>query len=267
MKFSRFTNIIKKNSEYEEEIEEKVEEFYNIIGIKGDMTKLIKEIGHKLKILVIQIPMRMETIGAVSYKTSFSKYILLNSNQPSCKMYFYFYHEIYHVLNGTTNIVNEQKEVHFNEDYFYDDNECKANLFAANILMPKIEFKNIYKIYKEDETDLKVIIFKLMNYFDAPYVAVLLRLFELKLLVNVKGMEKYLEYSECDLFNEFNKNGISDEILKPTLSNDSVFLYNRLENDSRNLIDKGLLGEIKYKRIIERIKIFIKDISIDGKDI
>lgn len=267
MKFSRFRNIIKKNNEYEDNIEERVEEFYNTIGIKGDMTKLIKEIGQKLNILVIQIPMRMDTIGAVSYKTSFSKYILLNSNQPSCKMYFSFYHEIYHVLNGTTNIVNEQKEVHFNEDYFCDDNECKANLFAANILMPKVDFKKIYKIYNEDKTDLKVIIFKLMNYFNAPYVAVLLRLFELKLLVDIKGMEEYLEYSECDLFNEFYKNGISDEILKPTLSNDSTFLYNKLINDSKDLINKGLLSEIKYEKIIERIKIFIKDISIDGKDI
>lgn len=267
MKFSRFTNIIKKNTEYEDYIEEKVEEFYNTIIIKGDMTKLIKEIGHKLNILVIQIPMRMDTIGAVSYRTSFSKYILLNSNQPSCKMYFSFYHEIYHVLNGTTNIVNEQKEVHFNEDYFCNDNECKANLFAANILMNKVDFKKIYKIYNEEETDLKVIIFKLMNYFDAPYVAVLLRLFELKLLVDINGMEKYLEYSECDLFDEFYKNGISDEILKPTLSNDSVFMCNKLETDSRNLINKGLLSEIKYEKMMERIKIFIKDISIDGKDI
>ena len=42
--------------------------------------------------------------------------------------------------------------------------------------MPKNTFKRIFKIYNEKETDLKITIFKLMNYFNSPYIAVLLRL-------------------------------------------------------------------------------------------
>lgn len=264
MEFKRFKNIVRNNLKYEEYIDEIVENFYHEISIKGDMIKLLKEIGTELSILVIQIPMKMDTIGAVSYKTSFSKYILLNSNQPSCKMYFAFYHDIYHLLKGSTSIVNEQKKVHFNEDYLEDEHECKANLFAASILMPKLEFKNIYKLYNEKEVDFNIVVFKLMNYFNAPYVAVLLRLFELRLITDMENIAEYLKYSEYDLFNEFNKNGISDEILKPTLSNDSVYLYNMINKDAEKLIDKGLLSEIKYTKLAERIKIFIEDISIDG---
>ena len=34
-----------------------------------------------------------------------------------------------------------KREVHFNQDYDSNDNERKANLFAANLLMPELEFK------------------------------------------------------------------------------------------------------------------------------
>lgn len=266
MDIKRFADIIKRNSIYEDEVERNIDEFFDKICINGDMTKLIKEAGEALDILVVNIPMKIDTIGAVSYKTNYSKYILLNSNQPRCKMYFAFYHDIYHILNGASNIINEQKEVHFNEDYLSDKNECKANLFAANILMPKNSFKRIFKIYNEKENDLKITIFKLMNYFNAPYIAVLLRLFELNLIKDLSGISDYLTLKEEDLFDEFKENGISDEILKPTFDDDSAGLYKLIKTHADKLINKNLLSEAKYKRLITRIENFIKDIRIDTKN-
>ena len=266
MNIKRFTNIIKRNSIYEDEVEKNIDDFFETICINGDMTKLIKEVGSALDILVFNIPMKIDTIGAVSYKTNYSKYILLNSNQPRCKMYFAFYHDIYHVLNGASNIINEQKEVHFNEDYLSDENECKANLFAASVLMPKNTFKRIFKIYNEKETDLKITIFKLMNYFNSPYIAVLLRLFELNLIKDLSYVNDYLTLKEEDLFDEFKENGISDDILKPTFDDDSACLYKLIKSDAEKLISKNLLSEAKYNRLLVRIDNFIKDIRIDTKN-
>lgn len=261
MDFDRFKQIIITNKEYEESVNESVIRFADIMPIQRNFTKVMKEIGEFLDIIVLQIPMRSEEIGAVSYKTKHSKYIILNSNQPSCKMYFSFYHDIYHVLNGSTKFINELKEVHLNKDYLYDENEIKANLFSAKILMPDLEFKKMYDTYSSKDNAFNIVILKLMNYFNSPYVAVLLRLFELNLLKSTENVETYLKLNEADLIQIFCENGISSDILKPTFEDDSTYLTTKIEKEAQSLISQNLLDEAKYDKLITRINIFIEAIK------
>ena len=58
MDIKRFADIIKRNSIYEDEVERNIDEFFDKICINGDMTKLIKEAGSALDILVFNIPMK-----------------------------------------------------------------------------------------------------------------------------------------------------------------------------------------------------------------
>jgi len=133
----------------------------------------MKEIADKLDVLIFQVPLIDSDFGAVFLDTGYSKYLLLNSSQPRSKMYFSFCHDIYHILSGVPEYINEKREVHFNNDYPSNENEGKANLFAANLLMPEVEFRKMYDLYKADNNDIEEIVAKLMNYFSSPFVAVL----------------------------------------------------------------------------------------------
>lgn len=263
MDFKRFQKIIEINKKYEDEVESVVSEFNEHVNINGDIFKLMKEIGEQLDVFVIEIPLKYSEFGAVFLDLGYSKYLLLNSNQPRCKMYFSFCHDIYHVLRGATNYLNESREVHLNSDYLYDENECRANLFSANLLMPKIQFKKMYELYVGKGFNLDDTVLKLMNYFNSPFVAVVIRLFELRLIDSMEGIIDLLNLDDEAVKEKFNNLGISNEILKPTLNDEMNYIFKVIEKQGKELISSGLLDENRYSQIVCRLKNFYKEIKIN----
>ena len=268
MEFDRFKEIIKNNRIYDEDAKAAVNEFYSITNCNGaDIPKLMKEIGSKLNVTVIELPMKDNDFGAFFLSTTYSKYLLLNSNQPRSKMYFSFCHDIYHVLkdNGSSNYINEKREVHFNSDYTTDPTECKASLFAANLMMPEIEFRKMYMLYKENEKDgcLENIVLKLMNYFNSPFNAVIIRLFELQILKDLKEVKEFLQINDNTIRERLIKLWINDEIITPTLNDEMNYVFDKLDQEASKLIDDNLLSEHSYKKIVERLKYFYTKIRLN----
>ncbi|WP_182812770.1 ImmA/IrrE family metallo-endopeptidase [Bacillus sp. ME78] len=254
MEFKRFRDIIIKNREYEKCVSKDLKEFYDRVQWDGDIPKIMREIGQKLDVLTIEIPMKDDDFGACFFQTEYSKYLLLNSNQPRSKMYFSFCHDIYHILNGVPDHINEKREVHFNQDYLSNENECKANLFAANLLMPELEFKKMYNLYANDNDVLEKTIIKLMHYFNSPFIAVLLRVFELKILNDIKDVAQLLEYDNKDIEKLFDELWLDKEILEPTLKDEMPNVLNMLNNEGVKLIEEQLLSEYDFKIIMESIE-------------
>ncbi len=254
MDFSRFKEIIIRNRAYVSCVKETLKIFHDKVRWDGDIPKIMKEIGKKLDVLIVQVPMTDSDFGAVFLDTGYSKYLLLNSNQPRNKMYFSFCHDIYHILSGVPDYINEKREVHFNQDYTSNDNESKANLFAANLLMPEVEFKKMYDLYKTDDEDIEKIVAKLMNYFSSPFVAVLIRLYELGILEKTEDIKEMLEYGDNQIEELFDSLWLDRDILKPTLKDEMPFVLKMLKNEGTNLMEKQLLSEYNYNRIIESIK-------------
>ena len=268
MEFDRFKEIIINNRIYDDEVKVAVSEFYDKINCSYvDIPKLMKEIGSKLDVTVIEIPMKDSDFGAFFLNTSYSKYLLLNSNQPRSKMYFSFCHDIYHVLkdNGSSSNINEKREVHLNSDYTASPTECKASLFAANLMMPEKEFRTMYALYKESEKAgyLENIVLKLINYFNSPFIAVLIRLFELQILDNLKDVKEFLPISDDDLKQKLNKLWINDEIITPTLNDEMNYVFDKLEQEASKLISEELLSEYSYNKIVERIKYFYNKVLLN----
>lgn len=250
---NRFIEIIKKNSQYEDEIKETLQTFKDQVQFDGKIYKLMKEIGRKMTVLVVEIPMSDKDFGACFLETPYSKYLLLNSNQPRSKMYFSFCHDLFHILKGTPQYINEIREVHFNEDYIDNENEGKANLFAANLMMPDLEFKKMYYQYLADKEDVETIVIKMMHYFNAPYIAVLLRFYELKLYSELESFEKLLEY-DIEKINElFDKEWLDKEILMPSLKDEFPLISNMLENEGNRLLEMNLLSQYKYRKLINNL--------------
>lgn len=253
MEFSRFKDIIIRNRDYVDCVKEALKNFHDRVRWDGNIPKIMKEIGDELGVLIVDIPMNDSDFGAVFLDTGYSKYLLLNSNQPRNKMYFSFCHDIYHILNGSPDYINEKREVHFNQDYTSNDNESKANLFAANLLMPEIEFKKMYALYKADDECIERIVVKLMNYFSSPFVAVLIRLYELGILDKIDHIKVVLEYGNSEIEKLFDSLWIDKDILKPTFKDEMPFVLEMLKKVGTDLVKKQLLSEHNYTKIIENI--------------
>lgn len=254
MDFNRFRDIILKNREHEDLVKKSLKEFYDRVQWDGDITKILREIGTKLEVFIIELPMNDGDFGAVFFETGANKYLLLNSNQPKNKMYFSFCHDIYHILNGTPDYINEKREVHFNQDYLLNDHECKANLFAANLLMPELEFKKMYKLYQADNINTKAVVAKLMNYFSSPFTAVLIRLFELGVLEKIEDVKDLLNYKNGEIETLFDSLWLDKDILKPTLKDEMGFVLDLLEKEGTNLIKNQLLSEYSYDLIMKGVR-------------
>ena len=254
MEFSRFKEIIIRNRAYVDCVKEILKVFHDRVRWDGDIPKIMKEIGKKLNVLIVQIPMNDSDFGAVFLETGYSKYLLLNSNQPRNKMYFSFCHDIYHILSGIPDYINEKREVHFNQDYASNDNESKANLFAANLLMPEVEFKKMFDLYKADDEAIEKIVLKLMNYFSSPFVSVLIRLYELGILEKTEDIKEVLEYGNDQIEELFDSLWLDQDILKPTLKDEMPFVLKMLKNEGTDLMERQLLSEYNYNRIIESIE-------------
>lgn len=263
MNFSRFREIIIKNREYEIGVKEAVDRFHDLVVWDGDIPKIMKEIGNKLDTLIVEIPMKDSDFGACYLGTGYSHYLLLNSNQPRNKMYFSFCHDLYHILNGTPNDINEKREVHLNQEYFSNEIENKANLFAANLLMPDKEFKKMYLWYSNDVGKLEYTIVKLMNYFNAPFVAILLRLFELQLLENITDVKNLLSFNITQIKGFFKEQWIDKEIIIPSLKDEMEYLIETIKKEGNRLIEEELLSEINFKIILDNIRKLYLEIRIN----
>lgn len=254
MDFSRFKEIIIKNRAFTGSVKETLKVFHDRVRWDGDIPKIMREIGDKLDVLIFQVPMAESDFGTVYLDTGYSKYLLLNSSQPRNKMYFSFCHDIYHILSGVPDYINEKREVHFNQDYTSNDNENEANLFAANLLMPEVEFIKMYNLYKSDNLSIEEIVAKLMNYFSSPFVAVLIRLYELGILEKIEDIKEILEYSDNQIKELFDSLWLDQDILEPTYKDEMPFLLEMLKIKGTDLIEKQLLSEYNYNRIIDDIE-------------
>lgn len=261
MIFSKFKDIVRYNKEFEQDVLKTVQKFNDCFNWSGDITKLIKEVGDSLGVFVVELPIKNEKFGAQLLKTPYSCYLILNSLQPRNKMYFSFCHEVYHILEGSTNYLNEIREVCLNEEYVTDPKEYKANCFAAHLLMPKEEFKKMHRLYSEKENEVLTIIFKLMNYFNAPYTAILIRLTELELLPKGVDLKNLLNFNVEFIGEELQKRWISKECLLPTRQDDSNLVIHEMKNKANELIEKDLLSQYNADKIIERTKKLLDEVK------
>lgn len=246
---------------FEQDVLRTVQKFNDCFNWSGDIPKLIKEVGESLGILVIELPIKNQKFGAQVLKTPYSCYLILNSLQPRNKMYFSFCHEIYHVLEGSNNYLNEFREVCLNEAYETDKEEYKANCFAAQLLMPKEKFEKMYRLYSGKEKDNLTVVLKLMNYFNAPYTAILIRLTELRLLPEGSNLEKLLNLDINSIEEELKRRWLSKECVMATSQDDSDRMIYQMEKASKALVLDGLLSQYSANKIIERTKILLDEVK------
>lgn len=219
MNISRFKQIIKFSAENREFMETKIKDFFSYARMNGERDVLnLRQIARPLflekRFLLVEIPLKDKEIGAFCYKGDAVGYTILNTSLPKVNVNFALCHELYHIFYQETEF--KQKVELLNEHYYEYEEEFAANLFAGMLLMPEQSFRLMYaKFQSEVDEDGKIYstLVKLMSYFEVPYMAALIRCYELKLLECGNVLEALIQVDRKDIREEFQRLWLDESIL------------------------------------------------------
>lgn len=183
-------------------MDSKVAKFYSFTGISEDkdMLNILQIVRPALRqrgYIVLEIPFADEEIGALCYHGDALGYISINTSLSRVNANFAICHEIYHAFYPQ----NEFKaKAEFADDYFEHEEEYEANIFAGMLLMPESSFRQMYRVFRaqSDNNEMDTLI-RLMNYYQVPYMAALVRCYELGLTESGMLTQQLMELDKASI--------------------------------------------------------------------
>lgn len=149
------------------------------------------------------------------------------------------------------------------EHYSTDKEELSANLFAGMLLMPTKVFISMYQKFQSEqgEEDAEItLIAKLMSFFQVPYMAAVIRCYELKLLPEEKILRNLLEAGSEEIRTEFDRLWLNKGILEPTYRDN----YPRLEQIVKSVggvcEEKGILKGNTVEKVLANMQKIYREI-------
>lgn len=258
MQFEKFQSIIDFNRKNQEIIASKVKDFYFKMGMNYEkdllnLMMIVRPLFNEKLYLVIELPFKDNEIGAICYKNDGYGYTILNSSLPKVNGNFALAHEIFHVFYQEK-LINKKIELYMDEHYLECEEEMSANLFAGILLMPTPSFIEMYNKF-EREADSQVEVFcKLMSYFEVPYMATVIRAYELGLLSDGKQLAELLTMNTEKIETEFAKLWLDESILQPTGRDDYVRLEKLLRDFGEQCITNDWMSEETLSKIIKNVR-------------
>ncbi|GHT50085.1 transcriptional regulator [Bacteroidia bacterium] len=147
----------------------------------------------KLNVLTVFRPLSGAFSGMCERKRN-RYFMLINSEQVLARQHFTIAHELYHLF------VQQEFKVYLCNPGVQtkDVEETKADVFAANFLLPELGIKQMIPIAELKTGITLPTLFKLESYFSVSHAALLNRLKDLKLLTN-REKEAYSTISVIQL--------------------------------------------------------------------
>ena len=255
MEIDRFKKIIEYNTRNRERIESKVKDFYMLIGMENlrDLRRpmqLIRTLLENMHYIVVEIPFRDKEIGAFCYNGDAINYVFFNTSLPEVNVNFALCHEIYHIFYQETSL-KQKVDLYMNEHYYEHEEELAANSFAGMLLMPEQSYRFMFQKFsndaKKEDTKMSVLV-NLMNYFEVPYMAALVRCYELKLLEAGEVLEELLKVNSNDVRSEFVRLWLDESILDASMKDN----YARFESMVKSMGEKYQEEEYINARTVNR---------------
>lgn len=267
MNIERLRKIIEYSVENREDLESKVKKFYSFTGIGNaqdvlNILQVVRPVFQKKGFLVLELPFADEEIGALCYKGDALGYILINTSLPKVNVNFAICHEIYHVFYQE----NEFKsKVEFSGNrYFEHEEEYAANVFAGMLLMPEAGFRQMYGLFKKEsrgnEQDTMI---RLMNYYQVPYMAVLIRCYELDLPESNRISEGLLTVDGAYVRKRFSELWLDDAILSATKKDDFPLLQALVKRFGEECIRDSYINERTLKKVMQNMRTLYSEIKGD----
>ena len=258
MNIERLRKIIEYSEANRDDMEAKVKNFYSFVGMSCDkevlnIMQIVRPSFRKKGYLVLEIPFADKEIGALCYKGDALGYIVLNTSLPKVNVNFAICHELYHVFYQKSDF---RTKVEFANDHYYEhEGEFAANLFAGMLLMPEAGFRYMYHKFKEEsEGNEKDTIIRLMSYYQAPYMAVLIRCYELGLPDDGSVSEELLNAEQDSVRERLVDLWLDDSILEATKKDDYVHLEAMVAYFGNEYIRDSYLNERTLKKVLQNMQ-------------
>lgn len=265
MNIERFRKIIEYSDVNRNDMESKIKNFYSFVGMSSDKEVLnIMQIARpsfrKKGYFVLEMPFDDNEIGALCYKGEALGYIVLNTSLPKVNINFAICHELYHAFYQKSEF---RTKVEFANNHYYEhEEESAANLFAGMLLMPEASFRFMYAKFKdESENDEKDTIIRLMNYYQAPYMAVLIRCYELGLPDGDSISEELLNVEQDRVRERFNDLWLDDSILDATKKDDYIHIEAVVERFGNECIRDSYLNKRTLEKVLQNMRVLYSDIK------
>lgn len=265
MNIDRLKKIIEYSTSNREVIESKVKEFYHFAGMTRDrevlnILQIVKTSFQKRGYLVLEIPFADKEIGAFCYEGDALGYVVLNTSLPKVNVNFALCHELYHVFFQKGKL---KSKVEFsNNDYYEHEEEFSANLFAGMLLMPESSFRFMYRKFKDESEGGELdILVRLMNYYQVPYMAALIRCYELGLSENNCLSEELLNVNREEVKSKFVELWLDESILEAAKKDDYVHLEAVVYKIGREGINDSYLKERTLKKVLQNMRTLYSEIK------
>lgn len=265
MNIERLRKIIAYSCEKRDETNLMVKRFYSFAGIEYDgellnILQIVRPLFRKKKYLVFEMPFADDEIGALCYKGDGLGYVVINTSLPKVNANFALTHEIYHVFWGENEFV---PKVEFSNDHYYEhEEEYAANLFAGMLLMPESSFRRMYLKFKEESDGNTVdTIIKLMAYYQVPYMAALIRCFELELIAENVKLEQILNIDRGWIKQRLAALWLDESIMEATNKDDYPHIKSTVEELGNEYIKQGYLNERTLEKVLYNMHELYKKIK------
>lgn len=267
MKFDKFQSIVEYNRKNQEKIAASVRDFYFKMGMNYEkdllnIMMIVRPVFRKKEYIVLELPFKDKEIGAICYKGDSYGYMILNSALAKVNENFALAHEIFHVFYQDK-LLGKKIELYMNEHYSEYEEEMNANLFAGILLMPTPSFIEMFNKFKDEqnEEDSDITIFcKLMSYFEVPYMATLIRAYELKLLSDGILLESLLKVDAAAVEQEFFRLWLDNTILHSTKRDDYDRLQELIKKTGKEYTEEDILNKDVVDKILKNIRTIYDEI-------
>ncbi len=266
MDIKRFRKIIEFNREHSRDMAAKVRLFSYYIGLNGNVNacnnimQVMRSLLKKRNCMVLEIPFDDKEIGALSYRGDSLNYVIINSSLPQTNVNFAVCHETYHIID--TGSVSAPEAELADGYYFENESEYAANLFAEMILMPEPGFKNMYAVFREESNGNELEIYaRLMNYYQVPYMAVLIRVYELGLSETGRITEQMLAIDMDRMKDIFSELWLDDSVLTASGRDDFERIESYVQRVGEAYVEGEYLNERTLKKVLNNMKRLHADIK------
>lgn len=254
MNVERLRKIIAYSDKNREEIYSMVKRFCAFAKIEYDsallnILQIVRSSFEKKGFLVFEMPFADDEIGALCYRGDGLGYVVVNTSLPRVNVSFAIAHEVYHVFFGENEFVSK---IEFADDYYYEhEEEYAANLFAGMLLMPEVSFQRMYSKFKEESCGNEVdTIIRLMSYYQVPYMAVLIRCFELKLISGNSISEELFNIDRNLVRQKLSDLWLDESIMDASGRDDYSHIEIIVERLGREYIEAGYINDRTLRKVL-----------------
>lgn len=257
MEINRLKRILAYSQRMQETVQSQVKQFCHFTGMESDkevlnILQIVRSALKKKNYLIFEMPFVDEEVGALSYKGDAQGYIIINSSLPKVNANFAVCHEAYHVFYQENEF--RSKAEFGNEAYYEYEKEFAANLFAGMLMMPETGFRVMYDVFKKEAKGKeKETILRLMNYYQSPYMAVLIRCYELGLPESDTISAELLSMNSAEIKKCCNELWLDESILEASRRDDFPKMKKMVEDIGAEYVRESYINERTLNKVLQNM--------------